>query len=77
VAELRGPIVDVGETRNVSTQYGERDLAELTLRPERGQAEPVTLTLWGNWSETAEYAQAGMALLALGVDREEFRGENR
>lgn len=77
MAELRGPIVDVGETRSVSTQYGERDLAELTLRPERGQAEPVTLTLWGKWSETAEYTQAGMEVLALGVEREEFRGETQ
>ncbi|EMA52452.1 MULTISPECIES: AAA domain-containing protein [Halococcus] len=75
MAELRGPIVDVGETRSVSTQYGERDLAELTLRPERGQAEPVTLTLWGKWSEIAEYAQTGMEVLALGVEHEEFRGE--
>ena len=75
MAELRGPIVNVGETRSVSTQYGERDLAEVTLRPERGQAEPVTLTLWGNWSETAEYARTGMEVLALGVEREEFRGE--
>ncbi|EMA44472.1 AAA domain-containing protein [Halococcus saccharolyticus] len=75
MAELRGPIVDVGETRSVSTQYGERDLAEVTLRPERGQAEPVTLTLWGKWSETAEYTQTGMEVLALGVEREEFRGE--
>ncbi|WP_049899353.1 AAA domain-containing protein [Halococcus agarilyticus] len=75
MAELRGPIVDVSETRSVSTQYGERDLAEFTLRPERGQAEPVTLTLWGKWSETAEYARTGMEVLALGVEREEFRGE--
>lgn len=75
MAELRGPIVDVGEARSVSTQYGERDLAELTLRPERGQTEPVTLTLWGKWSETVEYTQTGMEVFALGVEREEFRGE--
>jgi DNA replication ATP-dependent helicase Dna2 len=30
---LRGTILDVGEGRTVSTQYGERDLVETTVRP--------------------------------------------
>ena len=75
VTELRGPLVEVGETTSVSTQYGERDLAELTLRPDDGRAAPVTLTLWGKWTETVDYAKAGMELLAVGVEKEEYRGE--
>jgi DNA replication ATP-dependent helicase Dna2 len=75
VAELRGPIVDVGDETTVSTEYGERDLAELTLKPDRGRADPVTLTLWGKWTETVEYVQEGMELLAVGVESEEFHGE--
>jgi DNA replication ATP-dependent helicase Dna2 len=77
VTELRGPLVEVGEKASVSTQYGERDLAELTLRPERGRADPVTLTLWGKWTETVEYAKSGMELLAVGVEEEEYRGETQ
>jgi DNA replication ATP-dependent helicase Dna2 len=75
VTELRGPIVDVGEETTVNTEYGERDLAELTLKPDRGRADPVTLTLWGKWTETVEYARAGMELLAVGVESGEFHGE--
>ncbi|WP_435078626.1 AAA domain-containing protein [Halococcus sp. AFM35] len=75
MTELRGPLVEVDEKTSVSTDYGERDLAELTIRPERGRAAPVTLTLWGKWTETVEYAESGMELLAVGVEREEYRGE--
>ncbi len=75
MTELRGPLVEVGEKTTVSTQYGERDLAELTLKPERGRADPVTLTCWGKWTETAEYAESGMELLAVDVEKDEFQGE--
>jgi DNA replication ATP-dependent helicase Dna2 len=77
VTELRGPLVEVGEKTSVSTDYGERDLAELTLRPDDGRAAPVTLTLWGKWTETAEYAEEGMELLAVDVEEEEYRGETQ
>jgi DNA replication ATP-dependent helicase Dna2 len=77
VTELRGPIVEVGDETTVSTEYGERDLAELTLKPDRGRTNPVTLTLWGKWTETVEYAQAGMELLAVGVEEDEFQGETQ
>jgi DNA replication ATP-dependent helicase Dna2 len=77
VTELRGPLVEIGEKTSVSTEYGERDLAELTIRPKRGQADPVTLTLWGKWTETVEYAEPGMEVLAVGVEEEEFDGEIR
>ena len=77
VTELRGPLVEVSEEKTVNTKHGERDLVELTLRPEGGRAEPVMLTLWGKWTETAEYAKAGMEVLASGIEAEEFRGETQ
>ena len=69
---IRGPIVDVGEPRTVG---GGTDLVELTVRPERGAADPVRVTLWNKWSETADYAEEGMELLVTDADESEFRGE--
>ncbi|WP_256684973.1 AAA domain-containing protein [Halococcus qingdaonensis] len=75
MTELRGSLVEVGEVTSVSTDYGERDCAELTLRPDDGRAAPVTLTLWGKWTETVDYAEEGMELLAVDVEEDEYRGE--
>jgi len=36
---VRGPILSVGETRTVSTSYGDRELRELRIRP---TAAPAT-----------------------------------
>ncbi len=72
---LRGPIVSVGETRTVSTSYGERELRELRVRPERGAGDPVRVTLWGKWAQTGEDAAVGMDLLVTDVETDEFRGE--
>jgi DNA replication ATP-dependent helicase Dna2 len=75
---LRGTILDVGEVRSVSTQYGERDLVELSVRPDDGTADPVdgvTVTLWGKWTHTADHAAPGMDLLVTDAERSEFRGE--
>ena len=72
---IRGPIVDVGDAREVSTQYGERDLCEIRVRPEGGAGDPVPVTLWGKWTETAEHAEAGMELLVTNVDEDEYQGE--
>jgi len=77
---LRGTILDVGEVRAVSTQYGERDLVEMTVRPaERAETGieggAVTVTLWGKWTHTADHAAAGMDLLVTAVEETEFRGE--
>ncbi|MFC7202043.1 AAA domain-containing protein [Haloferax namakaokahaiae] len=72
---LRGPLVEVGEPRTVETRYGERSLAEVTLRPERGTADPVTVTLWGKWTHAAEHAEPGMDLLVTEVETSEYRGE--
>ncbi|MBP1987826.1 AAA domain-containing protein [Halolamina salifodinae] len=69
---IRGPIVDVGEPRTVG---GGTDLVEITIRPERGAADPVRVTLWNKWSETADYAEAGMELLVTDAEESEFQGE--
>ncbi|QUO48687.1 MULTISPECIES: AAA domain-containing protein [Halorubrum] len=72
---VRGPIVSVGEARTVSTSYGERDLRELRVRPDRGAGDPVDVTLWGKWTETAEHAEPGMELLVTDPEEDEYRGE--
>jgi len=72
---VRGPVVDPGETRTVDTRNGRTELAEVRLRPERGAAEPVRVTLWGKWTETADLLEPGMELLVTDVEADEYRGE--
>ncbi|PSQ02832.1 AAA family ATPase [Halobacteriales archaeon QS_5_70_17] len=72
---LRGPVVEVGDPKTVSTRHGERDLAEVVLRPERGRADPVTVTLWGKWTETAAELEPGMELLVIAPEEREWNGE--
>ena len=72
---VRGPILSVGEARTVSTSYGDRELRELRVRPERGAADAVDVTLWGDWTETAEHAEPGMELLVTDAEADEYRGE--
>ena len=72
---LRGPVVEVGDSRTVETSRGTSDLAEVRMRPEGGAAEPVTVTLWGKWTETADSLDPGMELLVTNAEEDEFRGE--
>ena len=72
---VRGPIVSVGEARTVSTSYGERELREVRVRPERGAGDPVDVTLWGDWAETGEHAEPGMELLVVDAERDDYGGE--
>ncbi len=72
---VRGPILSVGEARTVSTSYGDRELRELRVRPERGAADPVDVTLWGDWAVTADHAEPGMELLVTNAEADEYRGE--
>ena len=74
---LRGPVVETRDARTVETGRGTSDLAEVLLRPERGAADAVQVTLWGDWTETAELLEPGMELLVTDVDDEEFRGETQ
>ncbi len=74
---LRGVVTDVGNPHSVDTQYGERDLLEVGLRPDRGRGEQETVTLWGKWTETAEYLEAGMDLAVYDAEQREYRGETQ
>ncbi|MDS0299204.1 AAA domain-containing protein [Halogeometricum sp. S1BR25-6] len=76
---LRGRLVEVGEEREVETQYGTRSLAEMTVRPEGGDVDApdatVRVTLWGKWTHTADLAESGMDLLVTDAEESEYRGE--
>jgi len=74
--QIRGEVVDVGDVREISTQYGERDLAELRVRRDEASA-PVTVTLWGKWAETAEYLEEGMDVNVTDAERDDYDGEER
>jgi len=62
--------------RSVSTQYGEKDILEVWVRPETG-GESVQVTLWGKWTETADYLESGMDLLVTDVEEKEWNGETQ
>jgi len=74
---LRGPVVEARDARTVETGTGTAGLAEVLVRPERGAADPVQVTLWGKWTETAELLEPGMELLVTGAEEREFRGETQ
>ena len=76
-ASLRGEIVAVDEPTTVETEYGERTLAELRVRPTDGTETDgdvaVDVTLWANWADTAIHAQTGMGLLVTDPATEEYQ----
>ncbi|WP_224268709.1 AAA domain-containing protein [Haloprofundus salinisoli] len=79
---VRGQILAVDGPRTVETKYGERNVADLSVRPTGEDAEAlldgdesVTVTLWGKWTHTAEHAEAGMELLLTEAEPNEFQGE--
>ncbi|WP_135363082.1 AAA domain-containing protein [Halosimplex halophilum] len=74
---IRGVVVDVSDPKTVSTQYGESELVEVGLRPDRGRGEPTTVTLWDKWTETATYLEAGMELAVTNPEQREYRGEQQ
>jgi len=74
---VRGVVVGVDDPRTVSTQYGESDLVEVTVRPDRGRGEPTTVTLWDKWTETADYLDVGMELAVTNPEEREYRGETQ
>jgi DNA replication ATP-dependent helicase Dna2 len=75
--QLRGVAVEVSDTKTVNTQYGESDLCEVTVRPDRGAGEPVTATLWGKWTETGEVIEPGMEVAIYDAEEREYRGETQ
>jgi len=75
--QLRGVVVDVSDSKTVDTQYGESELCEVTLRPDRGAGDPTTVTLWGKWTETADYLEPGMELAVYDPDERQYQGETQ
>ncbi|MFW5938796.1 MAG: PD-(D/E)XK nuclease family protein, partial [Halanaeroarchaeum sp.] len=57
---VRGPVTAVGDVREVETEHGTRDLCEVSVAQDEGS---TTVTLWGKWTETADYLEPGMELL--------------
>jgi DNA replication ATP-dependent helicase Dna2 len=84
-------VLDPGDVQTVSTSGGTRELAEVLVRPlsvdgtdpgaadldVEGTLDPaaVTVTLWGDWTETAERLREGMELLVSDAEPSEFGGE--
>ncbi|QSG14540.1 AAA domain-containing protein [Halapricum desulfuricans] len=74
---VRGVVVEVEGPKTVSTQYGERELCEVTIRPDRGRGEPTMVTLWGDWTENGEQLQAGMELAVYDTEQRTYQGETQ
>ena len=74
---VRGVVVDIEEPKTVSTQYGERELCEATIRPDRGRGEPTTVTLWGDWVENAQQIEEGMELALFDAEERTYQGETQ
>ena len=70
--KVEGTVLEAGETRTVATQYGERELAEVRVLVD--DAEPASVTLWGDWAETAEWVQEGHTVAVLNPEAEEREG---
>ncbi|WP_372479105.1 AAA domain-containing protein [Halomicrobium sp. HM KBTZ05] len=75
--QLRGVAVEVSDEQTVDTQYGESDLCEVTVRPDDGRGEPVTVTLWGKWTETGAVLEPGMSVAVYDAEPREYRGETQ
>ncbi|WP_232686008.1 ATP-dependent helicase [Halobacterium zhouii] len=73
---VRGEVTDVAEVRSVNTQYGDKDILEVRVRPLE-EAESVQVTLWGKWTETAEYLDEGMELVVTDAEEDEWNGETQ
>ncbi len=71
---VEGTITSVGDAKEVSTQYGTSDLAEVTVAAETGEEQ---VTCWGKWTETTAVAEPGMRLRVTNPEREEYRGETQ
>jgi len=77
-ASLRGEIVAVSDPTTVETEYGERKLAELRVRPTDGTDtagdDALDVTLWAKWADTATHAEQGMDLIVTEPAVEEYQG---
>ncbi|MDZ7689360.1 MAG: AAA domain-containing protein [Halobacteriales archaeon] len=71
--KVEGTVLEAGEARTVATQYGERELAEMKLLVET-DGEPASVTLWGDWAETAEWVREGHTVALLNPNVGERNG---
>jgi DNA replication ATP-dependent helicase Dna2 len=71
VEKVEGTVLETSETRTAATTYGERELSELTLLID---GEPTTVTLWGDWAETAETLREGHTVAVLNPNVSESDG---
>jgi len=69
---ISGATARVGDARTVSTKYGEREVADVSVETQDSELE---VSLWGNWAETVEYLEKGMELAVENSKRNEYDGE--
>jgi len=79
---VRGEVTDVADPRSVSTKYGDKQIVEVRVRPTDDTDVPdggvsVQVTLWGKWTETANYLEPGMELLLTEAEENEWDGETQ
>jgi len=74
VEKVEGTVLETGETRTVATQYGDRELAEISVLID---GEPTTVSLWSDWTETTEHLREGHTLSVLDPTVDEHDGETR
>jgi DNA replication ATP-dependent helicase Dna2 len=77
VVNIRGVVADVDEPRTVDTKYGERELAEIQVRTDRGRGDAVQVTLWGDWVDTVDHLAPGMDMAVYDAGEREYRGETQ
>jgi DNA replication ATP-dependent helicase Dna2 len=77
LVDCTGVVTAVEEPKTVSTRYGERELVEVVVRPDGGRERDRTVTLWGDWVETATYLEPGMTLALYDAEQREYQGETR
>ncbi|NHN40725.1 AAA family ATPase [Halorubellus sp. JP-L1] len=65
-------MTSVGDAKEVSTQYGTSDLAEVTVETDAGEEQ---VTCWGKWTETTAVAEPGMRLRVTNPEEREYQGE--
>ena len=71
--KVEGTVLEAGETRTVATQYGERELAELTVLVDDTKGS-ASVTLWGDWAETVEWVREGHTVAVLNPEVGERNG---
>ncbi|MFB6211607.1 MAG: AAA domain-containing protein [Halobacteriales archaeon] len=74
MTELRGTVVGVDDVETIDTQYGERDLATIQVRTDE-TVDPTTVSLWGDWADTAAWLEPGMTVRVLDPEERTYQGD--